>query len=112
MGNAAPVHSPDAFREKNKDVKSLIFQGSGSSYRVKHEAKGVLYKFSIHDNDIIIKKESDDSTYFSMNKQGEVMDENGTKKGTITINRLMPSAVKGKLCFVFKSTEKDITLVR
>ena len=111
MGNAVPTHSPDAFREKNKDVKSLIFNGSGANYTVTNGAKDVLYKFSLGD-DIIIKKESDDSTYFSMNKKGEVMDENGTKMGTVTIHRFMPSKVTGKLCFMFKSAEKDITLVR
>lgn len=112
MGNAVPTHASDAFREKNKDVKSLIFKGSGANYTVTNGAKDVLYKFSLHGDDIIIKKESDDSTYFSMNKKGEVMDENGTKVGTVTIHRFMPSTISGKLCFMFKSEEKDITLVR
>ena len=112
MGNAAPVHKPDAFREKNKDVKSLIFKGSmGSNYTVENGSGEVLYKFRLTDN-IIVQRESDDSTYFSMNKDGEIMDENGTKKGKITVHRLMPSTTMGKLCFVFKSEEKDITLVR
>ena len=112
MGNAVPIHSSDAFREKNKAKKSLIFTGSGANYEVKNgDNKDVLYKFKLSDN-IIVQKENDDSTYFSMNKNGEVLDENGTKKGTITMHRLMPSSISGKMCFVFKSSEKDITLVR
>ena len=112
MGNAVPAHSADAFREKNKDVKSLIFTGSGANYNVKSgDASDVLYKFSLSKN-TIVEKESDNSTYFSVNENGEVLDENGTKKGTITIHRLMPSTIMGKLCFVFKSSEENITLVR
>ena len=112
MDNAVPIHFSDAFREKNKAMKSLIFTGSGANYEVKNgDNKVVLNKFSLSDN-IIVQKENDNATYFSMNKNGEVLDENGTKKGTITIHRLMPSSIMGKFCFVFKSSEKDITLVR
>lgn len=112
MGNAQPTHSKDAFREKGRFVKTLIFKGSGAAYEVKDaDTKSVLYKFSLSEN-LTVKRESDDSTYFSMNPDGEILNENGTKKGTITCHRLMPGTIQGKLSFVFKSSETEMTLVR
>jgi len=106
-------HNESCLNQKGYSTCSLIFSGNGSHYEIRDGDKKepvLLYRYNLSDETVVTCVE-DNSNFIILNKDGEVLDNMRRKLGKVTINRLMPGNISGNLCFVFKSTEEDITLV-